>query len=95
MKTIPNPSRESDRINTGVCEKNTPPEKKTRGRMSFQSTRSGGRAVSAAALQGKSSHKTYSEELFPHNIGIFSIVNELAIGLPTSAYQYLAEINGP
>lgn len=28
---------------TGVCERNTPPEKKMRGKMGFQSTKSGGR----------------------------------------------------
>ena len=45
-------------ITTGVCERNTPPERKRRGKVSVQSTKSGGwRAVSAAGLQGKCWHK--------------------------------------
>ena len=43
---------------TGVCEKNTPPEKTTGGKTGSQSTESRGqRAVSAAGLQGQGPNK--------------------------------------
>ena len=46
-------------MTTGVCEKNTPPEKIHIWTIAFRSTKSGAGAVSAAGLHGHGSRERY------------------------------------
>ena len=70
-----------------VCEKNTPPDKKTCGNISLQNTKIGGwRAVSAAELQGKGSLKGF---VFSQARGRIRVSYYIYIYIYTYVYIYI------